>query len=195
MYDGQGPARVPAGVRLIPVRELAAIVEEGEYRAHDVGTEDVERHLAVIGELFTQDAVLPLPVGTVFRAPDVLQRWIELHYVALSDALAWIEDRVAARVHITRADAHDDDKEAGSDLAAIAAEVSRSLRRHAVASVPLRNEQITGIVLSAAYLIERNLWQEFADAVEDERERHNLVRMQLTGPWPPHDFVRIQFGA
>jgi len=195
MHDGQGPSRLPDGVLSIAVRELAAVAEEGEYRSHDLETADIERHRKVVSALFEQDAVLPLPVGTVFRSNDVLQKWMELHYVALSDALAWVEDRLAARVHITRAEGRESDKEAGSDIAAIAAEVSRSLRRHAVASVPLRSEEVTGIVLSAAYLVERNLWQEFVDAVEDERERHQLVRMQLTGPWPPHDFVRLQFGA
>jgi hypothetical protein len=160
-----------------------------------VDTAAIERHLNVIAGVFSQDAVLPAPVGTVFRSNEVLQKWMELHYVALSDALAWVEDRLAARVHITRAMGREGDKEAGSDLAAIAAETTRSLRRHAVASVPLRNEQVTGIVLSAAYLVERGLWQEFADAVDDERERHPLVRSELTGPWPPYDFVRLQFGA
>jgi hypothetical protein len=195
MHDGNGPAKLPGGVHLIAVRELAAVVEEGDFRAHEVEPPDIERHLEVIGAVFVQDAVLPAPVGTVFRSDDVLQKWMELHYVALSDALAWVEDRVAARVHLTRAAGREIDREAGSDLAAIAAEVTRSLRRHAVASVPLRSEQVTGIVLSAAYLVERNLWQEFSDAVGDERERHEHVTMELTGPWPPYDFVRFQFGA
>jgi predicted outer membrane lipoprotein len=177
------------------VRELAAVAEEGDYSAREVETREVERHLEVVGALFNQDAVLPTPVGTVFRSPEVLQKWMELHYVALSDALAWVEDRVACRVHITRAEGRPSEREAGSDLAAIAAEVTRSLRKHAVASVPLRNEEITGIVLSAAYLVERALWQEFTDAVEDERERHSHVRMELSGPWPPFDFVRLQFGS
>ncbi len=98
-------------------------------------------------------------------------------------------------MHITRAQARNGEKEAGSDLAAIAAEVSRSLRRHAVAVVPLRNEQVTGIVLTAAYLVERELWTEFTDAVDDESDKHNLVSVELTGPWPPYDFVRLQFGG
>lgn len=195
MHDGNGPQKLPADVRLVQLRELAAVAEEGDYRAGDVDAADIERHIQVVGAIFNQDAVLPAPVGTVFRSDEVLQRWMELHYVALSDALAWIEDRLAARVHITRAHGREADKEAGSDLAAIAAEVSRSLRRHAVASVPLRTEEVTGIVLSAAYLIERDLWEEFADAVKGERERHPLVNMELTGPWPPHDFVRMQFGG
>jgi hypothetical protein len=195
MHDGQGPLKLAAGMKLVAVRELAAVTEEGEYSAREVETREVERHLEIVGALFDQDAVLPTPVGTVFRSPEVLQRWMELHYVALSDALAWVEDRLGARVHVTRAEGRPADREAGSDLAAIAAEITRSLRRRAVASVPLRNEEVTGIVLSAAYLVERALWQEFSDAIDDERERHPLVSIALSGPWPPYDFVRLQFGS
>lgn len=196
MNDGHGPLRMPEGVRVVPVRELAAVVEESDYRVHDIDTTDIQRHLDVVAAVFKQDALLPAPAGTVFRSAEILEKWMELHYVALSDALAWVEERVAARVHVTRADAtREEDREAGSDLAAIGGELTKALRRHAVASVPLRNEQVTGIVLSAAYLVERNLWEEFRDAFEDERERHPLVTMELTGPWPPYDFVRFQFGA
>lgn len=195
MQDGQAPPKLPAGVQLMPSRELAAVAEEGDFKASEVDTPDIERHLAVVESLYKQDAILPSPVGTVFRTSEVLQRWMELHYVALSDALAWVADRNAARVHITRATGRESDREAGSDLAAIGAEVTRSLRRHAVATVPLRNEEITGIVLSAAYLVERDLWEEFADSVDTERERHLLVNVELTGPWPPYDFVRFQFGS
>lgn len=194
MQDGQAPPKLPGGVQLTPVRELAAVAEEGDF-ARDIDTPAIERHIEVVEALFSHDAILPAPVGTVFRSVDALQRWMELHYVALSDALAWVENRVAARVHVTRAHGRDSDREAGSDLAAIAAEVTRSLRRHAVSTVGLRDEEVTGIVLSAAYLVERELWEEFAEAVEDERERHPLVSMELTGPWPPYDFVRMQFGA
>jgi hypothetical protein len=195
MHDGQGPPKLPAGLQLVPVRELAAVTEEGDYSAREVETGEVERHVEVIRELFDHDAVLPTPVGTVFRSVEVLQRWMELHYVALSDALAWVEDRVGARVHVTRANGRVDERQAGVDLAAVASEIARSLRRHAVASVPLRNEEVTGMVLSAAYLIEEELWQEFVEAVEDERERHSHVKIELSGPWPPYDFVRLQFGA
>jgi hypothetical protein len=195
MLDGHTAAKIPLGLQTLPLRDLAAVTEEGDFRASDVDTAEIERHLAIVSGLFRADPVLPAPVGTVFRSPETLQRWLELHYVALSDALAWIEDRLAARVHITRAMGRESDKEAGSDLAAIAAEVTRSLRRHAVSTVPLRNEEVTGIVLSAAYLVERELWEEFADAVQSEQDQHTAVRIDLTGPWPPYDFVKIQFGS
>ena len=140
-------------------------------------------------------SLLPAPPGVLFRASDVLLRWMELHYVALSDALEFVEDRAAARVHIQRAEGKPDEREAGADLAAAAAEAFRSLRRRAVAAVPLRLEKVTGLVLSASFLVERDLWKEFVAAVEQQQEEHEMLRFELTGPWAPYDFVRMQFGG
>lgn len=194
MHDGQGPPKLPDGVQLHSLRELAAVAEEGDYSAREPNEADAARHFAVVEEIFGQDAVLPTPLGTIFRSAEVLQRWMELHYVALSDALAWVEDRVAARVHVSRA-GDNDAREMDADVAAVTAEVARSLRRRAVASVPLRNSDDAVKTLSAAYLVEAELWHEFADAIADEQERHSSLRIALTGPWPPYDFVRLQFGA
>ena len=194
LHDGQGPLNLPAGVTLHSLRELAAVAEEGEF-SREAGDAEKERHFQIVENLFGQDAVLPTPVGTVFRSADVLQKWMDLHYVALSDALAWVEDRAAARVHVTRAASAQGGRDSSADVTAIAAEVTRSLRRRAVASVPLRAEEDPSVVMTAAYLVEAELWNEFADAIADEQERHPLLRIALTGPWPPYDFVRLQFGA
>lgn len=193
--DGHGRPKIPEGVRMMTLRELCAVIEEGDFSPSDVSPADTQRHLDVVSSLYREEAILPLPVGAVFRNEEVLNRWMDLHYVALSDALAWVEDRVAARVHINRATGRESDRDTGSDLAAVAAEVNKSLRRHAVSTVPLHNEQVTGITLSAAYLVERQLWEEFRDAVGDEREKHPVLSIELTGPWPPYDFVRLQIGA
>jgi hypothetical protein len=96
-------------------------------------------------------------------------------------------------VHIVRADGKTDDLETGSDLAAAAAESIRALRRRAVAVVPLRLEKITGLVLSAAFLVERESWKEFLSAVDEQHDAHHLMRFDVTGPWAPYDFVRMQF--
>ena len=138
--------------------------------------------------------MLPTPVGIVFRTEHVLTRWMELHYVALTDALSFVNDRAAARVHVSRAGGKRDDKEAGSDLAEAASEIFRELRRRAVASVPLTTEQVTGIVLSGAFLVERELWSEFERGFALAREANPELRVELTGPWAPYDFVRMQFG-
>ena len=55
-----------------------------------------------------------------------------------------------------------------------------------------------GVVLIpqlAAFLIDRELWDDFVAAVDDQRRRNPGLALDLSGPWPPFDFVRMQFGA
>jgi gas vesicle protein GvpL/GvpF len=185
-----------SGTLLVPFRDLCAVVSEQKVFAIDAATPaDVERHRAVVDWLFRRVSVLPAPVGVVFRAPEVLRRWLELHYVSLTGALEFVDDRAAARVHVVRADGKPEDLETGSDLASSAAEAMRALRRHAVASVPLRHEEVTGLVLSSSFLVERDLWNGFLSAVKDQRDAHHLLRFEVTGPWAPYDFVQMQFGG
>jgi hypothetical protein len=187
---------VLANVTLVTFRDLTAVVSDQKaFALEEPRGEDIEQHRAIVDAFFRHAAVLPAPVGALFKAQDVLTRWMELHYVSLTGALEFVEDRAAARVHIVRADGSDEDLEAGSDLAAAAAESFRALRRRAVAAVPLRLEQVTGIVLSGSFLVDRDLWKEFLHAVAEQHDAHHLLRFDVTGPWAPYDFVRMQFGG
>lgn len=189
-----GPAPVD-GTEIVAFRDLGAIVENDAYEVELPDGAALERYTEVVEAVFGQHPVLPAPAGTVFRDRDVLVRWMELHYVALTDALAYVEDRAAARVHICRADGDPHERDKGTDLAAVAAETFRALRRRAVSAVPLKTEHMTGIVLSGAFLIDRELWRDFENTVREERERNPDLRLDLTGPWPPYDFIRMQFGG
>jgi hypothetical protein len=183
------------GARAVPYRDLAAIVTAREkFSLDNPDPALANQHRQIVDTVFKAQVVLPTPVGIVFRTEHVLARWMELHYVALTDALAFVSDRVAARVHVSRAGGKRDDKEAGSDLAEAAGEIFRELRRRAVASVPLTTEQVTGIVLSGAFLVERELWSEFERGFALARETNPELTVELTGPWAPYDFVRMQFG-
>jgi hypothetical protein len=82
-----------------------------------------------------------------------------------------------------------------ADVAASAAECMRILRRQAVAALPLRIDQRDEVVLSSAFLVERELWNDFAGAVRRVAADNTGFRIDLTGPWPPYDFVRIEFGG
>lgn len=180
--------------RLVVVRELAAICGESEYRTLEATPERVEHYTSVVRTFAAKGPVLPAPVGVVFKSADAVTRWLELHYVTMSDALSFVENRVVARVHIWRNGAPED-REAGSDLAALAAESLRVVRRAAVTTVPLRVEKLTGIVLSAAFLVEQELWDEFGRAVTSQAATAPTLRFEVTGPWPPYDFVQMQLGA
>lgn len=179
---------------LIVVRDVAAVCAQSPYMRVDSTPEMIERFAAVVETYCQRGPMLPAPMGVVFRSRDAVQRWLELHFVALSDALNYVENRVAARVHVWRP-GETDEREVGADLAAAAAESLRVLRHNAVSTVPLRTEKLTGIVLSAAFLVEHDKWNEFAAELE-EQGRHNAeLRFELTGPWPPYDFVQMQLGA
>jgi hypothetical protein len=193
--DHQGQHQAADGVELLPVRDLAAVVSPAEYAAVPPTGEVIEQHRRVVDSLFVHAPVLPAPVGTVFRSRETLTRWLELHYVALSEALSFVEDRPEARVHVRRVGGRADEGESGADLAAAAAEAFRSLRRQAVASVSLKSEHLTGIVLSTAFLLDKELWNDFVVAVDEQRARNSRLAFDLSGPWPPFDFVRMQFGG
>jgi hypothetical protein len=183
-------------IAYIAFRELCAVVsEQMSFTLNEATPADVDRHRAIVDDVFRHGAVLPAPMGAVFRTPDVLKRWMELHYVSLTDALEFVEDRAVARVHVVRADGKPDELDAGSDLAAAATESFRALRRRAVSAVPLRVEKVTGLMLSGAFLVERDLWKDFEHAVAEQQDAHHLLSFDVTGPWAPYDFVRMQFGG
>ena len=188
-------AKPPDGAELIPFRDLAAIVEASDYSAASPTGEVIEQYRKVVDDVFCKAPILPAPVGTVFRSRDTLLRWLELHYIALTEALSFVEDRAVARVHVGRVDGKAADRETGSEVAAAAADSLRLLRRHAVVAVPLKSEQVTGIVLSSAFLVDKELWDDFVAAVDDQRRRSPGLALDLSGPWPPFDFVRMQFGG
>lgn len=181
-------------VEIVAVRDLAAFCGKTEYRAAEPDDRVVQRHTDVVAAYAATGPVLPAPVGVVFRSSDSVKRWLELHYSALSEAMTFVENRVGGRVHVWRP-GEASEREAGADLAAVAAESLRVLRRSAVATLPLRVEKLTGIVLSAAFLVEQERWKEFTAEVDAQAKLAKNVRFELTGPFPPYDFVQMQLGA
>ena len=49
--------------------------------------------------------------------------------------------------------------------------------------------------MQAAFLVERAHWDAFVTAVAREQDARPDLRLTLTGPWPPYDFVRLELGA
>lgn len=183
-----------ADTETIVVRDLAAICGRTDYREADLDERTITRHSDVVAALAARGPVLPAPVGVVFRSAESIERWLELHYGALTEALTFVENRVAARVHISRPVANEAHP-AGVDIDAAAAKSLHILRDSAVATLPLRVERTAGAVLSAAFLVEQELWKQFVSEVDAQAQLSPGVHFELTGPWPPYDFVQMQLGA
>ena len=81
------------GTELLPFRDIAAVVSPAEYSSAPPDGEAIDEYRRIVDDLFGRAPVLPAPVGTVFRTRETLTRWLELHYVALSDALSFVSVR------------------------------------------------------------------------------------------------------
>ena len=178
-------------IETITVRDLAAICGSTEYRAPAIDDDAIRHHRDVISAFALRGPVLPAPAGVVFRSQEAVLSWLELHSGALSEALSFVENRIAARVHISRANTGDA-QVANVDVDGAAAESLRVLRTAAAATLPLRADRSAGVVLTAAFLIEQDLWEQFAAEVDALAKRTTGVTFALTGPWPPYDFVQMQ---
>jgi hypothetical protein len=78
------------------------------------------------------------------------------------------------------------------------AESLRLLRGQAAATVTLPKadgDDEDGIVARASFLVDSQRWQLFKDTVNKEAQRQKGLDFRVTGPWPPFDFVRMQFGG
>jgi len=184
------------GTTLVHYRALAAIVEPAPYSASPLGDDDMGNYVRVLEESHSHAAVLPAPPGTVFQSQSTMMRWLELHYFTLTEALAVVEGHTAARVSITTHGSQEDDS--GKSLAGMAAESLRLLRSQAAATVSLPmadGDNEDGVVARASFLIDTQRWQAFTETVSAEAKRQTGLDFRVTGPWPPYDFVRMQFGG
>ena len=193
LLDGAEHGSLAADTALVSVRDLGAVVAPSQYQRIVPGERDLERHTTVLEGVAARHAVAPAPVGTVFRDRAALVRWLELHYHALHETLTYLDGRVVGRVHVVRRD--EKAPEDGTGLAAAAAEIIKNLRAQAAAMVPLKTEHLTGLVLSGAFLVERDKWNGFASSIGVAAREHNDLDVRLTGPWPPYDFVRLDLGG
>jgi hypothetical protein len=184
------------GTTLVHYRALAAIVEPSPYTVSKLEDPEMSKYLAVLEEAQSHSAVLPAPPGTIFQSQPTLTRWLELHYFTLTEALSVIDGHAAARVSVTTQGKQEEDSR--KSFAAMAAESLRLLRGQAAATVTLPKadgDEEEGVLARASFLVDTQRWQAFKDTVSKEAKRQGSLDFEVTGPWPPYDFVRMQFGG
>jgi hypothetical protein len=193
--DADGAWRPAPPLSIVQFRDLGAIIADAPYQQVAPDESRVTSYRRVVEQAFAERTVLPAPFGTVFRSRESLLRWLELHYFTLTEALHSVEKRVMARVHVVQAAALTDATranggpalQAGHDAAAL----FQVLRRLSSASVLLPASGPEEQRMS--FLVERERWASFRAAVRDEEARIAGATVTCTGPWPPYDFVRMQF--
>ncbi|MBA2688123.1 MAG: GvpL/GvpF family gas vesicle protein [Gemmatimonadaceae bacterium] len=188
-------ASLAAGTTTVHFRHISAIVEVADYSKIEITAEELQKHSAIVEEVYAHTAILPAPPGTVFRSHENLLRWLELHYFTLVEALGQVEGHSAARLVLSVAESPKND-EAAKKFQTLASEALRVFRKTSAATVihPAEEDE-EGVITKASFLVETEKWKEFSAAVEAAAKQHLEFDFRLTGPWPPYDFVQMQFAG
>ncbi|MGH7648708.1 MAG: GvpL/GvpF family gas vesicle protein [Gemmatimonadaceae bacterium] len=188
--DGNGAAECG----FVRTRDLAALFKPVADAHKELDPSDIDLHQRVVEAAFERGGVLPAPCGTVFRSTEELRRWLEQNYIALSEGLQFVAGRCEVRIHLARRPTQDGAPQAAVAPTAIT-ECFRALRRVSAAAMTLPPTSAPEPSLfSAAFLLDRERMAEFDAALHALEHRHAGVSIRPTGPWPPYDFVRLDFG-
>ena len=173
------------GEALVKVRyrDLEALVRPTAYRVPRLDDENVREHQRFVEGAMRRGTILPAPFGLIFRGRRAAVRFLEDQYIGLDEGLAFLDGHFELRLHISGDE--DDD-----GLRELAVHLYSELRRYARAAIPLAAGE--GRLMSAAFLVERSAWIEFVERSDDLDLSNPELTFDVTGPWPPYDFVSIQ---
>ena len=181
------PAAQPEGEPIIKVRyrDLEALVRPVPYRIPELDEAALVEHQKLVDGTLRRGTILPAPFGLVFRGRRAIIRFLEDQYIVLDEGLSFLDNHWELRLHVARRDTGEEDP----GLAELATHLYSELRRSARAAIPLRASGSR--LLSAAFLVDRASWIEFIERTDDLEGSNPEVSLDVTGPWPPYDFVRI----
>lgn len=164
-------------------RDMEALVRPTAYRIPRLDDDGVREHQRLVEAAMRRDTILPAPFGLVFRGRRSVVRFLEDQYIVLDEGLAFLEGHWELRLHIS-GDADD------PRLRERVTELYSELRAFARAAIPLAAGE--GRLMSAAFLVGRGAWIEFIERSEDLATSHPRLGFDVTGPWPPYDFVSFR---
>jgi hypothetical protein len=184
--SGEWDAADPAlGVELVRSGDLAALVAPAPPPGSDGHADHVAaRHWEVHRALLRED-VVPAPPGVVFTDRESVAAFLTESHAGLTGALERVAGRWEFRLHIEVVDSA-----FNRDLALdLSTHIYAELRRISAAAVTL--PIVRGRVLSAAFLVDRTASSAFQDKLEVLARLNSALGLDLTGPWPPYDFVTM----
>lgn len=183
-WRGRRVSETAEGLLRVRYRELEAIVRATPFEMPPLDAGAVAEHQRVVEGEMRRGTILPAPYGIIFHGRRPLLRMLQDQYLMLDEALGFIDDQCEVRLHVSSVEAHDQ-----QNATDVALQIYSELRRHARAAVPFPRED--GNVLSAAFLVDKGAWVDFIQRAEDLGSHHIEISIDITGPWPPYDFVRF----
>ena len=179
---GYLPSWTP-GAGLIRARDLAALVRDAAvpFVPGDVGP--VQAHHRTLDLVMRHAAVLPMPFGIVLAGEEEVRHFLDEQHAAITEGLSLVDGHWEFRLHI----GVPEPAEIPADR--LAAALYGELRRMCRAAVPIPVDEVRRF--SAAFLVAREASRRFVDRLDEMGTLHPQVTFDLTGPWPPYDFVHV----
>lgn len=190
---GDGNSLAP-NTELVITGDVGAVVRPAPFERIEESESEIVAYEEVVEAVFDRQTILPAPFGVVFRNTDHITRWLQMHYLTLTEAIHLVEGRCEVRVHMRNRDETTVMEEPDTATTQAAMEFYHSISREADAAVMLRRPALQA-VLSGAFLIDRSEWERFSAIVAREASKYDLLIVEQTGPWPPYDFVRMDLGT
>lgn len=181
---GAGDAEVVQRVRY---RDLEALVRGAPFELPPLDQQHLHAHQRVVEGAMRRGTILPAPFGVIFRGRRAVIHFLEEQYIVLDEALAFLDGHWELRLHVAAVEPTGGDEEI--ELLELATHVYSELRRFARAAVP--SPRAEGRLFTASFLVDRASWIEFVERTDDLGNAHPELSFDVTGPWPPYDFVRM----
>lgn len=174
---------------LIEHRGLAALVHVVPYRLPEWDRDLIREHSNTIERAMRRCTIVPAPFGIVFRDREQVVEFLEDQHVALDEALAYLDGAFEMRLHVHPSGRRPESRDGEQTDTAATFYTALRRRSRAAFTLPLSGTR----VLSAAFLVNRADWVSFVEYADELDAEHPEFQFDLTGPWPPYDFVRMTF--
>ena len=204
-----------APVQEIVHRDVAAVFSSHPSNEFEASERAIWRHEEVVEALMRDRVVLPVRFGVAFGDETILAAEIERRHDALSKSLAHVRGRVELGVRVLEHSPQDETVDAnglsgapaeGSGRAYMMERLERVQRADDLAReiderlLPLsvaRKHRVLAtprLLLTSAYLVERDSVARFRTEIEALEEVHDDFSFLCSGPWPPYSFVSGELG-
>jgi hypothetical protein len=184
--QGERAPRLAGAFERVRYRDVEALARPTPFDLPPLDPSELLEHQKVVDAVLWQTTILPAPPGVVFRNRRLLFRFLEEQYLTLDAGLSFLDGHWEVRLHIEVARG----VEARGGLLEQANLLYGELRRLARAAVPFPREGRDRL-LGAAFLVDRTRWIAFIERAEELGALRPALVLDLTGPWPPYDFVKL----
>lgn len=188
------PGIFGAPLRLVKASGVAALVSELKDSHPELGRDELLVHASVLEAALAAGTILPMRFGTVMEgAAAVRERLLEDNADELRRELDRLNGKVELRVravyepdvllHETAIDRRRElDTNQFVDALSPMAE-----------AIDVKQAPHERVAVSASFLVDRTRVSEFDAGIESvARAQADLIRVEYTGPLPPHSFVELE---